>query len=235
MKSCCHRLLSPVLDFIYPPVCCTCNASLQAGEDQICTTCWTRFVRVDALHPLWRKMQAKLASEAGIANLVSCYLFEKDNVIQDVIHLLKYKGMKSIGLRLGAEIGARIREQLVSKHIDVIVPVPLHPVRKRERGYNQADILSRGISRVISAPVDTRFLIRKRYTPSQTQLDVHERRGNVRDAFMLNPKKRGEVKDRSFMIVDDVMTTGSTLCACAGVLRACGASVVYAASVALAR
>lgn len=235
MKSLAGSVLNPILDFLYPPVCFTCNTRLQDDEQLICTACWQSFDPVDPFDDAWRTMAAKLQAGGSVTGMVSCFLFEKDNRLQDVIHLLKYKGMKSLGVKLGREIGFRIRQEFPSRHFDYILPVPLHRVRRRERGYNQAEIISRGIAMVISAPVDTRFLFRKKYTPSQTQLDIPRREENVADAFRIHPKRAALLDGTTVLIVDDVMTTGSTISACAKILKESGVCRIYAASVALAQ
>jgi ComF family protein len=235
MQSLYRAFLAPVLDFIYPRICFTCSAMLAFNETRICSACWQSFLRLDRTHPTWQEIEAKLVDGDIISSLTSCFLFERDGKLQNVIHLLKYGGMKSIGVRLGREIGTKLQEQNGSGGIDYLLPVPLHRVKKRERGYNQAEILSRGIAEVTHLPIASSFIYRKKYTVSQTQLDLSRRKENVTDAFRINPKKVGEVKDKSFLIVDDVITTGSTLNACAKVLKQLGASRIEVASVALAQ
>jgi len=118
-----------------------------------------------------------------------------------------------------------------SRNFDVIVPVPLHPARRRERGFNQAELLARSLSRLTGLPVML-VLERVRYTTTQTAFDRTERMENLRNAFRLRPARN--VRGSRVLLVDDVLTTGSTLSECARVLKESGASSVHAATAARA-
>lgn len=228
-------LVRPVQNFIYPPVCFTCNALLQNDEERICVECWNSFTRLDSSHPTWREIHGKLHSEGVVENLISCYLFEKDGKLQDVIHHLKYGGIKSFGVRLGRELGKRVLQEKLFDGIDFLVPVPLHKLKRRERGYNQCEYICKGIFAVTNIPIADAFLERKKYTQSQTQLNLQERKENVSEAFKVRPDALRIICGKSFLLVDDVITTGSTIQACAQQLRTAGAAKILAASVALAQ
>ncbi|HEY6191498.1 MAG TPA: ComF family protein [Bacteroidota bacterium] len=236
-----HRLgalsksaILPLYDFIYPPVCLTCEAMLTPGEEKICARCWGGIPQVGPEHPVWSELCGQLRSEGAVGDILSCFLFEKEGALQQVLHLMKYGGMRSLGERLGEEVGRRM---ILNGHFlthDALVPVPLHKLKQRERGYNQAEHICRGIYSKTRIPVSTSLLLRKRHTESQTELDRESRKRNVSGAFVLNPKCGGEVEGRSFILVDDVITTGSTVGACARVLLDHGAEQVLAVSAALA-
>ncbi|HUL44979.1 MAG TPA: ComF family protein [Bacteroidota bacterium] len=228
-------LLTPLRDFIYPPVCFVCDNSLARNEDRICTACWGSFTIIDPLHPTWIEVKEKVQAEGTIDELLSCFLFEKEGALQDVLHLLKYRGMRSLGARLGLEVGARIALHSGLRTADALIPVPLHRRKQRERGYNQAELICRSVGKVTGIPIRSSFIIRTKYTQSQTTLTLEERNQNVGDAFSVRASARSEISGKRFILVDDVITTGSTILACAGVLRAIGAEKVYAASVALAQ
>jgi ComF family protein len=207
---------------------------LVPGDQNICARCWAAIPEIGPAHPVWNEISAHLRSEGAVRELLSCYLFEKEGVLQQVVHLMKYGGMKSLGVRLGTEVGSRILTNPEFMSQDALVPVPLHKLKQRERGYNQAEYLCRGISAVTRIPVMSSLLLRKRYTESQTELDRNARKKNVSGAFVLNPKCREKIEGRSFILVDDVMTTGSTVNACARELLDHGAERVLALSAALA-
>jgi ComF family protein len=177
----------------------------------------------------------KFKSEGVVRNFLSCYLFEKKGKMQEIVQLLKYGGIRSLGVRLGEEIGARIQENSEFLASDYLIPVPLHTLKRRERGYNQSEYLCRGISERTGIPVHTSLILRIRNTESQTHLNIEQRQENVGGAFAINPKQRMSVQGKSFIIVDDVITTGSTINACARVLRMAGAREVFVASAALAK
>jgi ComF family protein len=142
--------------------------------------------------------------------------------MKEVVHALKYERRRSISPRLGAlmrECGAALL-----KDADVVVPVPLHPRREYERGFNQAEDLASHLGLPVA-----RLLTRVKHTHSQIELPRHERQENVKDAFALSPGPRSLIPDpRIVVLVDDVSTTGSTLEACARVLRDAGVKEVRA-------
>jgi ComF family protein len=230
-----RRILAPVVDFIYPRVCRICNAALNGDESIVCAHCWQTFRPVSSDHPVWKEIKLKLCADGAVDDLLSCFLFEKEGVLQNVIHLLKYGGMPSVGVRLGRELGCRYRSLGTSFPADIVVPVPLHRRKKRERGYNQAEYLCTGFAEATGVPVMNSLLVRTKFTVSQTQLGLSERKENVAGAFALAAHAEHLLRGRTVVLVDDVITTGSTLGACAVVARRGGAERVLAASIALAQ
>ncbi len=228
------RIVAPIIDFVYPPVCPICDTLSEGSDGGICATCWESFHRLDPLHPAGDALRARFASDGSVDGFIACYLFQKEGTLQHAVHLLKYRGWKSVGVRLGREIGKRMIEEPAIGRADLIVPVPLHRLKKRERGYNQSEVLCEGIAMETGVRVERRLLRRTRYTPSQTTLDIAERRSNVAEAFAVKPSRAGEVKGKGAVLVDDVITTGATISACAAALKSAGAVRVYAAAVALA-
>jgi len=229
-----HSIVTPLRDFIYPPVCFTCDQILKADEKTICLRCWSSFPSVERGHPAWDNLHLNLKAEGAIQDFISCYLFEKEGKLQEAIHLLKYQGMRSLGFQLGKEIGRRIQTHESFSSADCLVPVPLHKLKQRERGYNQSELLCRGIAETTNIPVQPSAVLRNKYTTSQTQLNFEERKENVSNAFEVNAKLNHVLQGKTVILVDDVVTTGSTLNALAKELVRCGASRVLAASVALA-
>jgi ComF family protein len=227
-------VIVPIRDFLYPPLCFVCDTPLTGEEDRVCLRCWGSFKRIGALHPVWQGAATALRSAGEVSDLVSCYLFEKEGALQTVVHLLKYSGMKVLGTRLGREVGVAVREHPSMSKADVIIPVPLHPLKQRERGYNQSDYLCRGISESSGIPAAGTILRRTRYTSSQTHLTHRERVENVKGAFELRRGATMGIRGKKCILVDDVITTGATLNACAQLLHAAGAERVFAASAAVA-
>ncbi len=230
-----RRLVSPVVDFIYPPVCALCDDALAPGDRSICGRCWTSFRRVDPSHPVWQELFARLSEGGHVGGLASCYLFEKEGALQEAMHLIKYRGWKNVGERLGRDLGMALEASGTRAMVDIAVPVPLHRVKERERGFNQSAVLCRGISAVTGIPVEAKALARTRYTPSQTTLTASERRHNVAGAFAVRRRARATIAGRRCLLVDDVLTTGATVQACAGALKSAGAASVIVAAAALAQ
>jgi ComF family protein len=233
MKSFLRDIIRHLRDFIYPPVCFVCHGTLGPEDDRICQACWSKCPVIDGEHPAYRSLQTKFDEEGRISGFTSCFLFEKEGILQEIIHLLKYRGMKTTGIRLGMEIGKKMESEMFP-HADYLIPVPLHRRKKRERGYNQSEFICQGISNVTGIPVQASLIRRIKDTPSQTQLNLEQRKENVSEAFQVDPKFLPVIQDKIFILVDDVMTTGATIQACAGVLLQCKAKKVFAASAALA-
>jgi ComF family protein len=229
-----RSLVQPLVEFIYPPTCFICEAHMDSSDTRVCLACWSTIRDVTTVDLLYREMRERLTGSRHIAQLISLYHFEKDATLQSIIHLLKYDGMTSLGVELGRRLGEKLRAELSNQPVAGIIPVPLHSTKLRERGYNQSEYIARGISEVTDIPVCKSFLKRHKYTSSQTQLTAVERKDNVGDAFSVDERSKISIERKTFLIVDDVITTGATIEACAEVLMDNGASAVVAASVAIA-
>ena len=230
----CSFFLRPLYEFVYPPVCTGCGTLLDSGDSKVCSRCWSSLKVIGRDDPLYLRTYAGLTSEGGIGGLISLYHFERDGILQTLVHHLKYSGMTSLGVEFGLRLGETLQKSLGERIISGILPVPLHHARKRERGYNQNDYVCRGISRVTGIPVLTNALERRRYTVSQTSLNKVERRENVSGAFRVRSSERIVLDGSTVLLVDDVITTGATVCACGKALTEVGAACVIAASIALA-
>jgi ComF family protein len=218
-----------LLDFFYPPSCLSCQSPRQEGQSHVCSGCWQRIGKVHSSHELYVETHTKLLETSLVDGLIAVFVFEKDGVFQHIAHALKYEGYESLGLELGKRLGESILGS--GQKADGLLPIPLHKRKLRERGYNQAELIALGASEVSGIPVRSDILRRQKYTQTQTKLTIEERMKNMQDAF-------GVVKDVSGMhliVVDDVITTGSTIIFCAKELKAAGASRVVAASAALAK
>ncbi|MDH3251859.1 MAG: ComF family protein [Ignavibacteria bacterium] len=183
---------------------------------------------------LYRETRDRLRGMGHVDDLFSCFAFDREGPLQVVLHRLKYEGITALGEELGVRLGKHVAS-LAHFHAPVmIVPVPLHHAKQRERGYNQSVSICTGMTRIIPAGVFPGLLIRRRYTLSQTTLRREERRLNVLNAFALNPRYHVPLDNRTVVLVDDVITTGATIDGCASILLAHGAQRVIACSVALA-
>lgn len=227
-----RELALPALDFLYPPVCFLCDDPLGPSDAAVCSGCWDRFAPADAA---WTELRGPLVAGGVIDELLACWLFESTGGVKDAVHLLKYRKVRSVGVRMGEELGRRIARDALFSSADFLVPVPLHRTRLRERGYNQADLLCEGIERASGIRPVCDLLVRTRYTESQTLLDRSVRRANVAGAFRLNPARAGLCAGKRIILVDDVMTTGATLSACGELVLEAGARSVLAACAALTK
>jgi ComF family protein len=227
------KFTRPFFDFLYPPVCISCNKHLLDGNQKVCIDCWKTIPVVTQHLPLYQETRLNLLSEGNISDLVSCFVFDKEGPFQNIAHALKYKEYKSIGIDLGMRIGETLKEWNLD--VDILVPVPLHRIRHRERGYNQSEIIARGIASAIGKPVVPNTVHRTRHTKTQTKLTIEERRKNMEHAFELIPCSSDILKGKKCLLVDDVITTGATTNSCAQVILSAGAAKIIAASAALAK
>jgi competence protein ComFC len=235
------ELLEAAVSLLYPPVCTICGSSIRAGE-YLCDQCEAKVVRIVA--PFCQKCSEPF--EGSITDAFTCAncahraiyfdaavaAYRGRGIVRQIIHEFKYG--RQIHLRhLVARWlhGALDDERLCGLRFDVIVPVPLHPARQRERGFNQASLLAELLSAQTSIPAKP-LLERTRYTTTQTALDRSERMENLHNAFRL--RKNVDVRGLRVLLVDDVLTTGSTLNECARVLNRAGAFSISAATAARA-
>ncbi len=211
-----------VLDFIYPSICSLCRRSIDE-DGPVCCECRKSLIDDFRLTSYDNENHFKYLKEKIHFNKVhACWTFTPQ--IEALIHIVKYQRGRKLGKYLGRIMGERIREQLPDLSESVIVPVPLHPVRRRERGYNQSEILSLGIAEIIPIQISTNVLIRKKHTKTQTLLSAKERQDNVQDAFLIRNGKA--IVNRRVVLIDDIVTTGATMQQCAKALIRAGAESV---------
>ncbi len=223
------RFFEGLLDFVYPPTCLLCGERLET-EGAFCLTCLKKFLdSLELASQKGRKDFPRLRDEVFFDEMVSCWAYTPD--LEKVIHRIKYQRGKKLGFFMGRKAGEALRGHFRGWKDGLFVPVPLHKVRKRERGFNQSEILCRGLSKHISFRVCPDLLVRHRNTATQTKLDAQERQENVRDAFEVHHS--GLVVGKRVVLVDDVVTTGATMNSCAKSLKKAGAKEVV--GVALAR
>lgn len=225
------NFINHFFDFFLPRFCTSCNNKLTANIKFVCPDC------LDSIKPadeerIKHEYSRKFHNEKIISDLASAYIFEKDKVLQDLIHSLKYNENFRMGIFLGELISEKLKNKLAEWNADFIIPVPLHRLKKAERGYNQSYYIAKGISAKHQIEVKQNILKRKRFTKTQTELTLQERKENVRGAFVLTKKKN--VVNKKIILLDDVITTGATVSECGRLLIDNGAEKIFALSVALA-
>ncbi len=205
------------LGLIYPDICAVCAEVLFDHEQEICEFCWTD-LPLSNYHLLEDNPVSRLFyGRVPIEGATSYYLFNKGTRVQKLLHTLKYKNRPQVAEVLGRRMGNELMHSKSFRDIDLIIPVPLHKNRMRERSYNQSYFIARGLAENWNKPVLTEVLYRERYTGTQTRKGRFQRWKNVENSFSLhNPDK---IKGKHVLLVDDVVTTGATLEACARQLR----------------
>jgi ComF family protein len=224
-------IITPLFDFFLPRFCFVCNRKLEPDTVVICPDCLSKIQLADR-ERLEEEYKRKFYGNGIIIDFKSVFVFEKDKELQHVIHALKYEKRFSIGLFLGKVLGKTLREIIPSWEINLIIPVPLHHLKKAERGYNQSAYIAKGLSKELKLPYNERAIKRTRFTESQTTMTLQERQANIEGVFAVRNKNK--VKAKNILLVDDVITTGSTISECGKVLLEAGTNKIYAASVAIA-
>jgi ComF family protein len=205
------------LDLVFPRCCEACAKALVGSEQLICTSCRMTLPRVAANSTLGLAMQQKFAGIPEVKGVFPYLAFSKKGKVQALLHALKYRGRQEVGTFLGTLFGRELLEHSLLPVADLIVSVPLHPRRKKERGFNQSDAFAQGLSAVSGIPWSGTALVRTRYTRTQTGKSRLERYENMSGVFEVRNVEA--VAGKSIIIVDDVLTTGATLEACIEPLR----------------
>ena len=218
-----------IFDFFLPRICPGCNKKLSVEEKPVCVDCLSSILIADE-DRLHNEFDKNFGSTKVIKDFYSKFVFETDKTLQQIIHALKYKKQFKLGVFLGELVAEGIKTK--DWQIDLIIPVPIHHLKKAERGYNQSDYLAQGLSKSLNIPYSGKSIKRIKYTDSQTKLKMKERALNVSNAFKVRQPKK--VSGKNILVVDDVCTTGATLLECGIALNKSGASSVYACSVAIA-
>jgi ComF family protein len=235
------RICAAATSLFYPPTCAVCSAAVE-GSEYLCPDCQQRAPRIVA--PFCAKCSepfpGAITQTFSCANCENRKLYFESAVaayrsrglVRHVLHQFKYGKQRHLRHPIARWLGESMRDpRLRGRHFDLIVPVPLHPARERERGFNQAALIAKLLA--ASATIPARPLLERiRYTTTQTAYDRAERMENLHGAFRL--RKNRDVRGLRVLLIDDVLTTGSTLSECARVLRAAGAVSVHAATAARA-
>lgn len=220
-----------LLWIFFPELCAACSRPLFKGEECICTFCSFKLPRtnyhLESGNPVIRHFWGKIR----VCHATSYFHFGKGEKVQQLIHQLKYKGRQDVGQFIGKSMGLELKSWM--EHSDLIIPVPLHKDRLKKRGYNQSECFADGLSVGSGLPVNTSSLVRLRATETQTAKHRFERYKNMENVFHV--KEPDQVYGKNILLVDDVITTGSTLISCAEQLLASGAGAVNIAAIAAAR
>jgi ComF family protein len=211
-----YDLWDDFISLLFPRLCYACGNHLLRNENLICTECYVIIPRTN-YHLQEENPVAKLFwGRCRIEKAASFSFYNKGSRIRNLIHNLKYRGIKEIGFELGRIYGLSLKSSGFTTDIDLIIPVPLHPSKKRTRGFNQSDIISSGISDAAGVPVDTDCLVRVAVSETQTKRSRYERWTNVEGIFQITDPVK--ITGLHILLVDDVITTGSTVESCANEL-----------------
>lgn len=201
-----------LVNLMFPNVCVVCGISLQKNEHQLCLSCLNDIPKTNYHLIEDNPVEKRFWGKVPVYRATSYFFFQKGSSFQKVLHILKYKGNKEIGELLGKYAAIDLSDSPGFTSVDLIIPVPLHPQKLKSRGYNQSEWIGKGISAILNKPMDTTTLLRVRENATQTKKTVYERYENTEGIFQLS--NNSVLESKHVLLVDDVLTTGSTLEAC---------------------
>jgi len=207
------EILNDFFHLFIPIKCVNCGISLHDHENYVCKECLFKIPRTDFHKFPENSVSQVFWGRVRLENAFSFYYFTKGSILQNLIHEVKYRHAKELAYELGKEFGNELKGSNFHKQIDYIVPVPLHPKKEKKRGYNQSDWIARGIADVLEVKVSNQILERTVHTSTQTKKNRIQRWENVKDAFEV--KNSALIENKHLVLIDDVITTGATLEACA--------------------
>jgi len=202
-----------VLEFFFPTLCVTCGNRLVMQEKFLCIDCWQDLPVTNFHFDRENKVAQLFWGRVNIENATAFFVFNKGSNYQHLIHFIKYKGLKELGFETGRRFGMVLYTSTQFNAVDIILPVPLHPKKQKKRGYNQSEWIAKGISESLKKPVSVDNLRRNLHTSTQTRKNRYERWENVDNIFEVT--RPDEFAGKHILIIDDVVTTGSTLESCA--------------------
>jgi ComF family protein len=204
--------LNDFFDLLYPNLCVVCGMNLHRNEQCLCLTCLNDIPKTNYHLQPDNLIEKRFWGKATIYRGTAFFFFQKGSAFQKLLHSLKYKGDKEIGQVMGKYAAVDLLDSDDFSSVDVIVPVPLHPQKLKKRGYNQSEWIGKGLSEILKVPQDITTLKRIKENTTQTRKSVFERYENTEGIFELSDK--AALADKHILLVDDVLTTGSTLEAC---------------------
>jgi ComF family protein len=210
-------MLKDLYSLLFPELCSGCGNSLMNNERAICSLCEYRLPKTNYHLQAGNALEKMFYGRVHIVSASAIYLFNKGGLIQNIIHNIKYKGQKNVGYIIGLSYGKILIENAALADLDIILPVPLHSTRMRKRGYNQSEYFAKGLAKSMNVKMVNDILLRDTTASSQTNKSRFERWKNVEDAFLL--KQANTLEGKHVLLVDDVVTTGSTIEGCANKLQ----------------
>ncbi len=201
-----------VLHLLFPHVCTGCGNDILSTDTVLCMKCIDAMPETNfELHPN-NPVEKTFWGRLPLINATAQFYFTKESLMQHLMHQLKYKGNRELGLQLGKIMGDQINRSGRFTDIHALIPLPLFPAKEKRRGYNQATVLCQGMAESMKIPVLDKVIIRPQHTETQTKKGRIERWKNMEGKFVLTIPEA--IKNKHVLLVDDVVTTGATLESC---------------------
>lgn len=213
------EVLSALADLFFPRYCLGCGDVYPNAPLPLCPICFAGLARTGFARQADNEMERRLRAKFPFERAACLYRMPGKSALRELLHDLKYRRKKEYGLFLGQLAGWELKDQAAFPKAEVVVPVPLHPDKLKLRGYNQVELLAQGLCALSGSLLLADALIKSRATESQTRKNREERAENMEEVFAPGPSWH-LLEGKSVLLLDDVMTTGATLTACADVLMA---------------
>jgi ComF family protein len=205
-------ILEDFISLFFPNYCLACRRTLVKGEETLCTACLVELPKTNYHRLQENQIKNRLMGRLPLKHGLAFLKFRKTGIVQHLLHELKYNNHPEVGVKLGQAYGMELCGSGLEKEFDLIIPVPLHKSRRRQRGYNQSSKFAEGLSLAMGVSWDESISVRTRATVTQTHKSKSERWENVKDVFSVDAA--GLIGGKRVLLVDDVITTGATLEAC---------------------
>ena len=226
------NILSNFVSLLYPVTCAGCDERLLQNESSICTNCKYDLPKTNFHDDSNNEVCKLFWGRANIHSATSFFFFNKSGKVQNMIHALKYRSNQSVGESLGKLFGHDLKATKNFNSIDMIIPVPLHKNKLKLRGFNQSEVIAKGLADAMEIPENLSALVRVAEGETQTKKSKFHRWVNIKDAFEISDEK--VLKGKHILLEDDVITTGSTLTSCAEKLLESNGTKVSVATLACA-
>ena len=200
------------LDWLFPSYCAGCNQKRAPPKHPLCYQCLSELPYTNLENQIDHELEQLFWGRIPLRSVLATWYLKPESGLQHCLHQLKYQYRPGIGVFLGKMAGQRMKQHHASPPFDALIPLPLHPGKKRKRGYNQAERICQGLSQATGIPVWDQIVLRNQSTETQTRKDRAQRWNNMEGKFSLH--KTTPAMHKHLLLVDDVLTTGATLEAC---------------------
>lgn len=214
----------------FPHNCLGCGTDVLENDAELCIKCFSELPATGFLEQPGNLVEKIFYGRIEVEQAGSAFYFTKDSTIQHMMIELKYRGNKNAGLYMGKLLGAQLAQCGRFENVDIVVPLPLNPKKEKRRGYNQAMVIAEGMQTGWDKPIAGKAVGRKLFTETQTQKGRVDRWQNMQDVFEV--KDAATLEGKHILLVDDVVTTGASLEACASAILAVAGAKISIATVA---
>jgi ComF family protein len=206
-------LIDDFVSLFYPQVCYACGNSMYRNEEVICSFCRYHLPKTDFHKQKENPLSKTFWGRVNLENVSAYFYFSKGSKVQHLMHQFKYRGRFEIGVYMGRLYGSDLKQEEAFNDITMVIPVPLHPKKMGKRGYNQSEKFAEGLAKSMDIILDTKTLVRTYASETQTRKTRFSRWENVKEIFKVNDPDK--IAGKHILLVDDVITTGATIEACA--------------------